>query len=377
VALEDELEARLGPLLAEMGERGAWTRLRFASVGHYAEERLGLSRSRAGERARLARALRHLPLLGAACASGRITMEAAAIIHRLIGDGPVAAEVEEAWIGHAAGATIKRLRDEARAIGRYRARGGRSRMAGPSAPLNDETWHASLRRECGTATRRVMQFGRLALGIGAADGPGHCNSGSGVVDADVFRALPPEPDVFLRLRLPADLAMNLVTAIESARTALEEVAAAAPWDAPWQKDEPTPAEWAARIAFVRGRRVPMWVGLLALLEEFVGTWDTDAGAPDRRDDRVFVRDGWRCSAPGCTSRRHLEDHHVVYRSRGGSSGLHNRVSLCRFHHQRGEHGGLMAVRGAAPLGLTWRLGRADIAAAYRNEMRTGGAHGGR
>jgi len=139
VALEDELEARLGTLLAEMGERGAWSRLRFASVGRYAEERLGLSRSRAGERARLSRALRHLPLLGAACASGRVSMEAAAIIHRLIGDGPVAAEVEEAWIGHAAGATIKRLRDEARAIGRYRARGGRSRRAGQSAPLDDET----------------------------------------------------------------------------------------------------------------------------------------------------------------------------------------------------------------------------------------------
>jgi hypothetical protein len=128
-----------------------------------------------------------------------------------------------------------------------------------------------------------------------------------------------------------------------------------------------PSAWAARIAFVRGRSVPTWVGLLALLEDFAATWDTDEAAPERRDDRIFIRDGWRCAAPGCSSRRNLEDHHVVYRSRGGSDYLVNRVTLCRFHHQRGEHGGLMSVRGKAPLGLTWRLGRADVAVVYRAE----------
>ena len=55
----------------------------------------------------------------------------------------------------------------------------------------------------------------------------------------------------------------------------------------------------------------------------------------------------------------------------------NRITLCRFHHQRGEHGGLMSVRGEAPLGLTWRLGRTDAAVVDRAERvtaeRTGGA----
>jgi hypothetical protein len=114
----------------------------------------------------------------------------------------------------------------------------------------------------------------------------------------------------------------------------------------------------------------MWVGLLALLEDFAATWDTDDAAPERRDDRVFVRDGWRCAAPGCSSRRHLEDHHIVYRSQGGDDRPANRVTLCRFHHQRGEHGGLMSVRGPAPGGLLWRLGRPDVAVAFRNERRS-------
>ena len=61
--LEDDLERRLGRLLAELAERGAWPRLRFAGVGHYAEERLGLSRTYAGDRARVARSLRRFPRL--------------------------------------------------------------------------------------------------------------------------------------------------------------------------------------------------------------------------------------------------------------------------------------------------------------------------
>jgi hypothetical protein len=64
-----------------------------------------------------------------------------------------------------------------------------------------------------------------------------------------------------------------------------------------------------------------------------------------------------------------------YRSRGGGHGLVNRVTLCRFHHRRGEHGGLMSVRGEAPLGLIWRLGRADVAVGYCAERLMSGRGG--
>jgi hypothetical protein len=120
---------------------------------------------------------------------------------------------------------------------------------------------------------------------------------------------------------------------------------------------------------IRCRRVPAWVGLLALLVEFVLTWDTDARGTAPANDRIYIRDGWRCTAPGCSSRRNLEDHHVVYRSRGGGEGAPNKTCLCRFHHQRGEHGGLASCTGVAPLGLLWRLGREGLAEWYRNERR--------
>ena len=117
----------------------------------------------------------------------------------------------------------------------------------------------------------------------------------------------------------------------------------------------------------RGRAVPAWVGLLALLEDYVNTWDDPEGHSRRAAEAIYVRDGWRCMAPGCSSRKNLEEHHIVYRSQGGGNGRANRVCLCRFHHQAGEHGGLARVRGEAPLGLVWSLGRNGAGGRFRSE----------
>jgi hypothetical protein len=76
----------------------------------------------------------------------------------------------------------------------------------------------------------------------------------------------------------------------------------------------------------------------------------------RRPDPVIGRDGYRCAIPGCTSRRNLHDHHVTFRSVGGSDTPSNRVTLCAFHHQRGVHAGRLRVWGRAPDELVFELG---------------------
>jgi hypothetical protein len=76
----------------------------------------------------------------------------------------------------------------------------------------------------------------------------------------------------------------------------------------------------------------------------------------RRPDPVIERDGYRCAVPGCTSRRGLHDHHLQFRSAGGSDAPDNRLTLCAFHHQRCLHAGLLRVRGRAPDGLVFELG---------------------
>jgi hypothetical protein len=400
ISLEEDLHDRLARVLADMAERGAWPRLRFAGVGHYAEERLGVSRTSAEDRVRAVRSLRQFPHLRAACEAGRIGFEAALLILRILGRGPVPSDLELAWVARAEEATVKRLRDEARALARTRSEravgfaetvqaAGQAASGPPSAaqpspaqppphqsppaqtspahpsPLDDAAWHASLRRDPGTARERVQRFGTYA-------------------------AERPSPDVFLRLRLPRELAADFLGVIESSRERLSGLADSVPWDEPWPDPHAAPSTLAARTFSTRSRRVPAWVGLLALLEDFVLTWDppyrvpaegidrpgadaaarrTLAGAPRRHGDPVYSRAGWRCTAPGCTSRKNLDDHHMVYRSRRGGDALDNRDCLCRFHHYWGEHGELASCRGKAPLGILWRLGRKDLGVWYRNERR--------
>jgi hypothetical protein len=345
IALEDDLQSRLGRVLAEMAERGAWPRLRFAGVGHYAEDRLGVSRTTAEDRVRAVRALRSFPLLRSAYEQGRIGLEATLLITRILGRGPVEAAVERAWLLRAEEATVKRLRDEARALRRR----GSGRASEQSVPLDDPDWHASLRREPGTARGRVGRFGMEA-------------------------AERPSPDVFLRLRLPHDLAGDFLATIEASRSRLSVMVDSVPWDEPWPDVHATPSVLAARTFSVGSRRLPAWVGLLALLEDFVLTWDPVAQGRERAilkrpSDPVYARSGWRCTAPGCTSRKNLEDHHIVYRSHQGCDEMSNRTCLCRFHHERGEHGQLASCSGEAPLNILWRLGRKDVGVWFRNERR--------
>ena len=135
----------------------------------------------------------------------------------------------------------------------------------------------------------------------------------------------------------------------------------------WPDAEAAESVLAARMFSARCRRVPAWIGLLAMIEDYVRTWDPAASPRKEGAEVIYARDGWRCMAPGCTSRRNLEDHHVLYRSHGGTDEPSNRVCLCRFHHQRVEHGELGSCGGTAPLGIVWRLGRGGIGGVYRNE----------
>ncbi len=92
-----------------------------------------------------------------------------------------------------------------------------------------------------------------------------------------------------------------------------------------------------------------------LLVRAVQAWTARAPGT-RRPDPVIERDAYRCVVPGCTSRRNLHDHHIVFRSAGGSDEEWNRVTLCAFHHQRGVHRGELGVRGRAPDALVFELG---------------------
>jgi hypothetical protein len=372
VQAEDRIERELGDLLATMARHGDWTTLGFASAAHYASERLGMPRRTAESRVAVSNAVRRFKHVSDAYRSGRIGLEAAALVCRILAPGSSTA-VQQRWIEHAARTTIKRLRDETRIfetdeLDREVEPNGSGvgapdrDNAFPRRPATDAEWHDSLDRPPGR-TR-----GKLARCMPAWDWT--------TPTSDLAMA-----DVFLTFRLPREVAGLFLSAVEFERRRLTaraeqscgEAGAVADDTAPPRLRTPNqPASLqVARLYVDRCRRVPGWVGLLALLEDYAKTWDDPAAFPKRTWSRTYERANWRCMAPGCTSRRWQDDHHIRYRSAGGSDAAWNQLCLCRFHHLQGEHGRFARVRGRAPIDIVWRLGTKALARWYRNEMRLG------
>ncbi|MFN7966989.1 MAG: HNH endonuclease signature motif containing protein [Acidobacteriota bacterium] len=338
----DMIERNLAALLIEMSDSGALRELGFASIGSYAEHRLGLTRTTIEDRVRVARALRGRRLLQQAYMDGAFGLEKALLVVQILGRGYVDAAREARWVSHLRSCTVKRLRDEKRALLRNSAVEGRAEAP---LPLSDEAWSASLRCGPGDTAAAVRRAGHAACD----DGP-----------------LVPVVGSMLRLRLPVELANDFSSCIESRRHHLALDAESCDWSQPVGSDE-LPSWRAARTFSSASRRLPAWVGLLALLEEFCAVYDVAEKRSASRSE-VFVRSGHRCEAPGCTSRR-VEWHHRHYKSRGGSDHHDNGDALCPMHHRRGQHGGYLHVSGDTPLQRVWRLGPAGSGTWYRNERR--------
>jgi hypothetical protein len=108
------------------------------------------------------------------------------------------------------------------------------------------------------------------------------------------------------------------------------------------------------LADAAGRPAPPARALAWMLDHAITSWLEQGAAFDDYAD--FTRDGFRCTTPGCTARRNLHSHHILFRSARGPDEPWNRTTLCAFHHQRGVHGGVMSCHGRAPDGLVFALG---------------------
>ena len=86
------------------------------------------------------------------------------------------------------------------------------------------------------------------------------------------------------------------------------------------------------------------------------TWERHHGAQKPANHRILERDAYRCTAPGCTARKNLEVHHIVFRSRQGTDAPENLTTLCAFHHRQSIHLGSATLTGSAPDQLHWSLG---------------------
>ncbi len=90
-----------------------------------------------------------------------------------------------------------------------------------------------------------------------------------------------------------------------------------------------------RLERIRGRPCRASDALEAMIDHALASWGPEKRTP--KDHAVFERDGWRCTVPGCTSYRNLQQHHVLFRSAGGADDCSNLTTLCAWHHLRGVH----------------------------------------
>jgi len=74
---------------------------------------------------------------------------------------------------------------------------------------------------------------------------------------------------------------------------------------------------------------------------------TTATVTPRVRRQVLARDHHRCVVPGCRNARFLEIHHVTFQSHGGRHELSNLISICTAHHDLLHHGKLV-IRGRPP-----------------------------
>jgi hypothetical protein len=293
VRLEQRLTAQMVPLLARV-QRGRLYRARgFANVGDYARERLGISPRKASALLRLDRAARACPALLEAYASGALSwVKAHALVPVLLPDE--LGRFHAVWIARARRVTVRRLDDE---VGRALVllETDRARFL-TTGGLVDAEAEAEARGDSQTCAR--------ATGAGEPE------------DSRIFFLAPIEQARFFR------------AALCTVRLRLERAT---------------------------GRLPTEGEALEAMLDHCLDTWNS-WNWEGRKRYPVFERDGWRCTVAGCSSYRNLQDHHIVFRSRGGSDELSNRTTVCAYHHHRGIHAGRIRCTGSAPEHLYFELG---------------------
>jgi len=336
VRLEQRLDADIGARLALGAREHLHLAHGFSSFEDYVREHLGMAPRKVRALLRLERASHIAPALGNAYREGRLSWVQA---HTLIPVVLIARDRahRDGWIRWAMQVSFRRLQDDvekalllnethpeefARTAGLPATAGHDARSATPASSDRDAVWTAGSTLGAGdtvpTATRDV---------------PENAESTEPGFEPFVDRQIGAQPRVsaettYLFFHAPREIAGLFRAVLCIVRRAIERQT---------------------------GRMPTEGEAFEAMLDHAADAW-MPPGSRVRAAHRVFARDGWRCTAPGCSSYRNLHDHHIVFRSAGGSDDLDNRTTLCVWHHLRGVHAGVVRCAGKAPHALRFELG---------------------
>jgi hypothetical protein len=359
VRLRQGLAWQQGRLLATFSTLSLHRALGFLSFGRYCRERAGLGIRRARQLIALDRRLLGLPELARAYRDGEVSWVKASAVARVADEWS-----EKAWITMSRSVTFRRLREETAVVatrletdppeGSWKLAPWQPRQFTQPGGISSS---GEVRVESPWRPERSPWSSRDG-GVQTCAPPADATAGTRVqMCAPVTpeaRPTPGEPVQMcarrsrVRFWAPDDVAALWNHALNVCRLAETQPAESGPGED--QSCEAPPAEGA------KGRSLEDWECVARMIDSFLHTWDASSDTKWRRDHRIFVRDGWRCRVPGCSSRRNLQVHHLIYRSHGGGNEDDNLAVLCATHHLQGIHAGRLRCRGSCEGRLRWEFG---------------------
>ncbi|OLE67087.1 MAG: hypothetical protein AUG09_04275 [Acidobacteria bacterium 13_1_20CM_2_68_7] len=292
VRLRQSLAWRQGRLLRTLAALALFEELGFRRLEDFSTGVLGMSPRRVRYLISLERRLEPLPLLLDAYRRGLVTWCQTRLLVRVARPG-----TERRWIRYARDVTVRRLEDVVTSCDIAVKPGDRPRhTSAPDLPV--------LLSTVASSTETPLMENPPSGFVPGAGQPTTCR---------------------ISLFAPPDVADLWHAAVRAARSAA-------------------------------GTHLRDWECLVLFVHSMRESWDNPADADWRRRYHILERDGWRCRAPGCTSRSRLNVHHILYRSHLGNDNQDNLVSLCIGHHQAGVHEQRIRCLGRAPDALWWELG---------------------
>ena len=107
---------------------------------------------------------------------------------------------------------------------------------------------------------------------------------------------------------------------------------------------------------VHGPLTQPWVPFLLMIKEACDSWRLQDPERIPTHEALLRRDDYRCTFPGCSRRRMLEENHIEPKARGGSNCAENLTTLCFIHHRQVFHTGYARISGKAPHALRYEIG---------------------
>jgi hypothetical protein len=312
VRLRTTLSLHQGAMLHSFSNHKLARTMLFSSPGHYVKERLGMSRSTAYRRMALDRMIREYPMLGEKVTTGALSLLKAELIGRVFCEGT---HRKDEWLIFAETSKVRELSREVEA--HRRIAGGTPRMKWSYCPGRARVEAAA---EKGESSSVPLCAKLEETGAGREGGVVPLDAKTEEVDA-----AHEESSVLLTLPLESSLVPLFKKAV-----ALYEAHCLITGHEPSRQH--FLAMMVTHFLEVHGEKKATLLYL-----------------------RILERDGFHCQVPGCTCRRNLHVHHIVFRSRGGSDEEWNLITLCSSHHLQGVHAGRIFIEGKAPEDIVVRL----------------------